>query len=88
MSDTVGPVLLAGRVADAIVAAIRAEHPDAVVRDQGSYVRVLVAGRCVLRRDAVEAELGGDFDPARDLEPVMPSFKGHLRISRDAAEWR
>lgn len=86
-AHTVGPVLLVGRVSDAIVAAIREAHPDAVVHDQGSYVRVLVPGRCALTRAAVERELGRPFDLPSDLESVMPSFKGRFRVTSDGAEW-
>jgi hypothetical protein len=85
--NTVGPVLEAGEVADAIVAAIRERHPDAVVHDRGSYVRVLVADRCELDRESLEAALGRPFSFPSDLELVMPSFKGRLRVSPDGAEW-
>jgi hypothetical protein len=38
-SECVGPVLAAGPVADAIVAAIRRENDGVEVTDRGSYLR-------------------------------------------------
>ena len=83
----VGPVLEVGDAAWAVVAAIRAAHTGVVVREYGSYLRVLVPGRCVLTREAVERELGQPFRMPGDLEIIMPSFKGKLALSSDAAEW-
>lgn len=83
----VGPVLEAGEVADAIVAAIRDNHPDAVVVDRGAYLRVLVPDRCQLLRSAIESHLGRPFRFPSDLELVMPSFKGVFRLTPDRAEW-
>ena len=40
--DRVGPVLQAGSVANAIVAAIKDLNQDVLVVDRGAYVRVLV----------------------------------------------
>jgi toluene monooxygenase system protein D len=83
----VGPVLLAGRVADAIVSAIRAQNPGARVAYHGSYVRVSVAGRCDVDRVAIERLLGEPFRLPGDLERVMPSFRGRLLLSDDLASW-
>ncbi len=85
--DAVGPVLEAGEVADAIVRAIRRENQDVVVVDRGAYLRVLVPGKCTVSRQAIEAQIGRAFRIPADLEAVMPSFKGRLELSPDAATW-
>ena len=83
----VGPVLEAGDVADALVAAIREENPDVTVDDRGAYVRVSVPRVCRLSRQAVERRLGRAFRLPGDLERVMPSFKGRLKMDDDGASW-
>lgn len=85
--DSVGPVLDASADGRAIAAAIRADNPGAVVVDRGSYVRVLVPGRCAIRRDAIERALGKPFALPGDLEQLMPSFKGTLTITDDEVVW-
>jgi toluene monooxygenase system protein D len=84
---TVGPVLEAGEVGRAIARAICEANPDASVQDRGAYLRVLVPGRCAVRRDAIERALGRPFRLPADLELVMPSFKGALAISDDEVAW-
>ena len=83
----VGPVLESGAVALAIVAAIRELNARVEVVDRGSYLRVLVPGRCVVTRAAIERELGRSFVLPGDLEMLMPSFKGALSISESEAVW-
>ncbi|MGH2900492.1 MAG: MmoB/DmpM family protein [Solirubrobacteraceae bacterium] len=86
--DRVGPVLEAdGDLVEAIVSAIRDNHPDAAVIDRGGYLRVLVPGRCVVQRAAVERALGRPFRLPGDLELVMPSFKGAIEITDDEVVW-
>jgi toluene monooxygenase system protein D len=86
--DRVGPVLEAdGDLVEAIVSAIRDNHPDAAVIDRGGYLRVLVPGRCVVQRTAVERALGRPFRLPGDLELVMPSFKGAIEITDDQVVW-
>jgi len=88
MSATeVGPVLLAGRVADAIVVAIRKQNAGVRVSPRGSYVRVAVAHRCEVHARAIEALLGEPFRIPADLERVMPSFRGRLSMSEEIASW-
>ena len=86
-SARVGPVLEAGDVADALVAAIREENADVAVDDRGAYVRVGVPRVCRLSREAVERRLGRAFRLPADLERVMPSFKGRLKMDDDGASW-
>ncbi len=58
MTNGVGPVLDAGDLGRAVAAAIRATNPGTDVIDRGSYLRVLVPGRCVLRRRISSADAG------------------------------
>jgi len=85
--DRVGPVLTQGVSAMAVVAAIREENLDVSVDDQGGYLRVLVPARCRVSREAIERELGRPFVLPRDLELIMPSFRGTLQLGADAVVW-
>ena len=85
--DHVGPVLEASETAAAVVRAIRLLNAGAVVEDQGSYLRILAPGRCIVTRRAIEEVLGRPFRLPGDLELLMPSFKGTLQISEDEAVW-
>ena len=85
--DGVGPVLRSGPMAEAIVSAIRALNEDVEVIDRGAYLRVLVPGRCVVTREAIEAVAGAPFRLPGDLEAVMPSFKGLFAVSEEEARW-
>jgi toluene monooxygenase system protein D len=83
----VGPVLQAGPFARALVAAITEENPVAVVQDEGAYLRVMSPGLCVLTRARVEDEFGAPVQFPGDLEVVMPSFAGRMRLTEDEAVW-
>lgn len=85
--ESVGPVLEAGEAARAVVEAIRELNPKAVVQDRGSYLRVLVPGRCIVTREAIERILGRPFQLPGDLEILMPSFKGALTMTEGQAAW-
>jgi MmoB/DmpM family protein len=85
--DEVGPVLEAGETAQAIIGAIRKLNANVTIVDRGSYLRVLVPGRCVVARKVVEQALGKSFLLPGDLELVMPSFKGTLTMTDDEAIW-
>jgi hypothetical protein len=84
----VGPVLEASETGRAVAAAILAANPGATLEDRGAYLRISVAGRCVVARRDIEGRLGRSFVLPRDLELVMPAFQGFLRLSDDGAEWR
>jgi hypothetical protein len=88
LPNEVGPVLLAGRVADAIVAAIRKQNAGVRVSTRGSYLRVSVTDRCEVDGHVVEQILGERFRMLYDLERVMPSFRGRLSLSEDVASWQ
>jgi hypothetical protein len=84
---SVGPVLQSGSVADAVISAIEEANTDVVLQLRGSYTRVLVPGRCTVRRVDVEKHLGRRIELPRELEKVMPSFKGVFILTDDKAEW-
>jgi hypothetical protein len=83
----VGPVLTKSDVADAIIAAIRAENQAVRVIDRGSYWRVLVANRCRMTQLAVQTVLGRPFVLPNDLELAMPSFTGRMSLTAEFATW-
>jgi hypothetical protein len=85
--DLVGPVFEASSVTDAVVAVIRQHNTDVVVEPRGSYVRVLVPGRCFLDRRDVEELLGTEFRLPGDLEAIMPSFKGRMKLTAEEVVW-
>jgi hypothetical protein len=86
--DRVGPVLQAGTIANAIIAAIKDLNQDVMVVDRGAYVRVLVPQHCVVTRSAIEKHLGRSFRFPGELETVMSAFKGSLQLNQDDAAWR
>jgi len=85
--DHVGPVLEASDDARAVVAAIRQSNVGVVVENRGSYLRVLVPGRCEVTSRTIESVLGRPFRLPGDLEAMMPSFKGRLTVTEDKAVW-
>src|SRR5262245_36010798 len=87
LKDTVGPILQSGEVTSALLAAIRELNPGTLIRNRGSYYRVLSPVRCVLTREAAERVLGRSFHMPGDLEAVMPSFKGTLSMTSEEAVW-
>src|SRR5262249_39658295 len=88
VGDRVGPVLMTGTHADAILRALRAANPQLEIVERGSYVRVLVPRCCVLSRADVERELGRPFRLPDDLAQVMTSFRGRLVLTDDEVSWR
>jgi hypothetical protein len=85
--ERVGPVLEASEAGRGVAAAIRLLNRDVIVDDRGAYLRVSVAGRCQVTRDAIERVLGRPFQIPSDLEALMPSFKGRIVIRDDSVEW-
>lgn len=83
----VGPILLAGRVSEAIVAAIRQQNAGVRVFQRGAYLRISVSGRCEVGAEAIGRMLGEPFRIPQDLERVMPSFRGRISLSEDLAVW-
>ena len=85
--DGVGPVLIGRPGGHAVLAAIRRLNPSAEIHDRGSYIRVLAPRRCMVTRRAIEDILGQSFDFRAELEIMMPSFKGRMRLDDDEAVW-
>jgi toluene monooxygenase system protein D len=85
--DSVGPVLRSGALARAVVAAISELNGGAKVVDRGAYLRVLVPGRCVVTREALERAARRSVRLPGELEAIMPSFKGVLSIDEEQASW-
>jgi toluene monooxygenase system protein D len=83
----VGPVLQATPFAEAVVAAILEENDDVIVHHEGAYLRVLVPCVCRLSRSAVQAVTGQDVQFPGDLEVVMSSFTGRMRLTDHGAVW-
>jgi toluene monooxygenase system protein D len=86
-ADGVGPVLVPGPLSDAVIAAIRAANPDVTVIDRGAYLRVLVPRRCRLEPALVERLTARPFSVPADLEPIMPSFRGRMRLVDHEVVW-
>jgi nitrite reductase/ring-hydroxylating ferredoxin subunit len=83
----VGPVLHATPFAQVVAAVIEDENDDVVVLDEGAYLRVLAPGTCRLPRAALEAATGPAIRFPGDLEVVMSSFTGVLKLTDDGATW-
>lgn len=83
----VGPVLQSGTHAEAVIAAICRLNRDVEIVDRGAYLRVMVPRACRVTRAAIEAELRAPFTLPGDLERMMTSFTGRLRLTEDEARW-
>ena len=86
--DGVGPVLHATPFAWLVVSVIEEENSPVVVHDEGAYVRVLVPRVCRLSRAGLEASTGLPVRFPGDLEIVLSSFTGVMRLTEDGAVWR
>ena len=85
--DYVGPVLQAGALTNAIIAAIRELNSDVVVINRGAYLRVLVPKKCFVTRERIENNLGRPVRFPGELEMVMSAFKGTISLTADQATW-
>jgi toluene monooxygenase system protein D len=83
----VGPVLQSTPFAYAVLAAIEDLNDPVTVHDEGAYLRVLVPRVCRLSRAAVEAVTGSPVRFPGDLEVIMSSFAGLVRLTEDEAVW-
>jgi toluene monooxygenase system protein E len=86
-ADYVGPVFTGHPHAQAVLEAIRRLNPSVEIHNRGSYVRVLAPRRCLVTRSAVEDILRQPFAFRAELEIMMPSFKGRMRLDDDEAVW-
>lgn len=87
-AEGVGPVLHTTPFARTIVAAIRDENEQVAVQDEGAYLRVLVPRICRLSRAGLEAMTGATVRFPGELEVVMSSFAGVIRMTEDDVVWR
>ncbi|MDX1888805.1 MmoB/DmpM family protein [Mycolicibacterium sp. 050158] len=87
-ADGVGPVLQATPFARAVIAAIRDENEHVAVQDEGAYLRVNVPRICRLSRAGLEAVTGSTVRFPGELEVVMSSFTGVMRMTEDDVVWR
>jgi toluene monooxygenase system protein D len=85
--DHVGPVLQAGALTNAIVAAIQELNAGVIVVDRGAYLRVLSPRTCMVTRISIENHLGRPMRFPGELETVMSAFKGVIRLTQDEALW-
>jgi toluene monooxygenase system protein D len=83
----VGPVLHATPFAAVVVAAIEAENNNVVVHDEGAYLRVEVPRVCRLSHSALAAAAGHEVRLPGDLEVIMSSFSGLVRMTESGAVW-
>jgi len=83
----VGPVLQATPFAQVIAAAIMEDNDDVIVSDRGGYLRVLAPRVCRLSRATVEAATGSPVRFPGELEGVMSSFAGRMRLTEHGAVW-
>ena len=82
-----GPVLQATPLGRMIAATIEDENDNVLVRDEGAYLRVLAPRVCRLSRAAVEGTTGATVHFPGDLEVMMSSFAGKMRLTDDGAVW-
>ena len=82
--NSVGPVLRAGEVADAVVEALQEDNPgkEFTVEDRVAYVRAETEGECVVRAETVAKVLGRPFRIA-ELEVNLTSFSGRIETTDD-----
>lgn len=87
-AESVGPVLHATPFARRVIGAIKDENERVDVHDEGAYLRVLAPRICRLSRVGLEAVTGVSVRFPGELEVVMSSFTGVLRLTEDDAVWR
>ena len=84
---SVGPVLQSTPFAQVIAAAIVEDNDDVIVSDRGGYLRVLAPRVCRLSRATVEAATGSPVRFPGELEVIMSSFAGRMRLTENGAVW-
>ena len=77
--NSVGPVLRAGEVADAVVEAIQEDNPDKefVIENRIAYVRVETEGECFIRQETLSEMLGRPITMP-EVEINLTSFAGRI----------
>ena len=87
-AESVGPVLHSTPFARTVIAVIRDENEQVIVQDEGAYLRVLVPRICRLSRTGLEAATGVIVRFPGELEVVMSSFTGVMKMTEDDVVWR
>lgn len=84
----VGPVVNKGEIGEAILDAIKIDNPGKSVKTQehDSYVRIQVAGECLVKFSTVSEMLGAEVSSS-ELEQNMPSFEGFIRVTSTQMKW-
>jgi toluene monooxygenase system protein D len=87
-NNMVGPVMRAGDLAQAVIAAAQIDNPDkeVFVDDRRAYIRIHTNHEMVLRRKTIEEELGRPFK-MNDLEVDLSSFAGQIESQDDAVRF-
>jgi hypothetical protein len=83
----VGPVLQSTPLARAMIEALEEEHPDLFVEDAGAYYRIFAPGVCRLRKEVVDEIAGRDVAFPRELEVILSSFTGRMKMNQSGAVW-
>ena len=80
--NSVGPVLRAGEVADAVVEAIQEDNPDKefVIEDRVAYIRIETEGECVIRQETLSNALGRPITMP-EVEVNLTSFAGRIETT-------
>ena len=80
--NSVGPVLRAGDVADAVVEAIQEDNPDKefIIVDRVAYVRIETEGECVIRQETLAKALGRPITMP-EVEVNLSSFAGRIETT-------
>jgi toluene monooxygenase system protein D len=83
-NNNVGPILIAGDVADAVVEAAEMDNPEKeiVVDDKLAYLRVSAIDEMIITRESIEECLGRPF-LMQELEVSLSSFAGRIDSSSE-----
>ncbi len=73
----------------AIVAAILADNPEAVVSDQPAMVKIDAPRRMVIRKSRIEEEIGREFD-LQEMQINLITLTGNIDETEDefTLSWR
>lgn len=82
MSDNVFIAFQRNEETRAIVNAIVADNPGAIVNEQPAMVKIDAPGRLVIRRATIEEEIGRDFD-LQEMHVNLITLTGHIDETED-----
>jgi toluene monooxygenase system protein D len=80
--NSVGPVLRAGEVADAVVEAMKEDNPNKkfTIENRVAYVRVETEGECFIRQETLSDMLGRPISMP-EVEVNLTSFAGRIETT-------